>query len=372
MQINDFIASQTIVKPNQPIVFSWLVSGAKDSALSCKLDVDGDGITDYTITNCEATTSQEHVFKAAGYYTARLTATNNMNISVNKTQAITATNATSVTIAAVGDIACDPTSEYFDYSKSVDRYCRMGNLANSIKEITPAAFLPLGDNQYEDGALWKFEESYDIYFGQFKSITYPIVGNHEYITPNATGYFQYFGKAAGNPSKGYYSYDLGNWHLIALNSNCLQIGGCEANSQQEKWLRRDLAENSTACTLAYWHHPRFSSGMHKNDTSYVDFWGALYDAQAEVVLVGHDHHYERFAPVNSNGDLDESLGIREFVVGSGGKSHTGLTKIHPNSEVRNKEDYGFLRLDLHPQSYDWQFISEDGAVLDSGNDDCHF
>ena len=140
----------------------------------------------------------------------------------------------------------DPDSKNFTNSESLDRHCNMRAVANNIKKIAPVAFLPLGDNQYEDGTLRKFEESYDLYFGQFKKITYPIVGNHEYITKDATGYFQYFGEAAGDPSKGYYSYNLGNWHLIALNSNCYQVGGCGVGSPQENWLRKDLAKNRTA------------------------------------------------------------------------------------------------------------------------------
>ncbi len=278
----------------------------------------------------------------------------------------------SVTVAAVGDIACDPLSKDFYSGQGTAKHCRMKAVAKQIEAINPTAFLPLGDIQYEDGALWKFVESYDYIFGKFKEITYPAIGNHEYLTPSAVGYFNYFGKAAGDPSKGYYSYELGNWHMIALNSNCGKLGGCGANSMQTKWLIEDLAKHTTDCTLVYWHHPRFSSGQHGNNIAYATFWDTLYTAGVEVILVGHDHHYERFAPMKSNGELDRSRGIRQFVVGTGAKNLTQIVEIQNHSEFRNVESYGFLRLGLHQRSYDWQFISEEGVILDSGSDQCHF
>ncbi len=374
VSIDSFTVDSYSVQPNQEITFSWSASEAWNSPLSCQLDVDGDNSADYSIGDCKSTTSQKHTYTNVGYYAAKLMVTNDMNISANATTTITVTHPDSVTIAAVGDISCDPLSNWFNSGQGTDKYCHMEAVTRQIEAINPIAFLPLGDIQYENGELWKFEESYDLSYGRLKDITYPAVGNHEYLTPGAAGYFAYFGEAAGDPSKGYYSYDLGNWHLIALNSNCRDLvdDGCRVGTAQEKWLREDLAANHSTCTIAYWHHPRFSSGKHGNNISYIDFWNALYEAGAEIVLVGHDHHYERFAPMKSNGEIDEERGLREFLVGGGGKNLTDIFTVISSSEFRNAEDYGFLKLDLHPQAYDWEFISETGEILDSGSGNCHF
>ena len=245
-------------------------------------------------------------------------------------------NDSSITIAAVGDIACNPDSSAFNSGKGTEKHCRMQAVADQIAAVNPAAFLPLGDVQYEKGELWQFEESYDLSFGKFKDITYPAIGNHEYLTDNAAGYFNYFGEAAGDPNKGYYSYDLGNWHIITLNSNCSKVGGCRETSPQAQWLKKDLAEHPTDCTLAYWHNHRFSSSKRGNDDDYIDFWDILYEAGAEIILVGHNHHYERFAPLKSNGELDKNQGIRQFVVGTGGKNLRGFADIQDHSEVRKR------------------------------------
>jgi calcineurin-like phosphoesterase family protein len=200
---------------------------------------------------------------------------------------------------------------------------------------------------------------------------HPTPGNHEYGTSNAAGYFAYFGAAAGNPRRGYDSFDLGNWHLIALNSECDNVGGCAAGSPQEVWLRNDLAGTSKLCVVAYWHKPRFSSGLHGNDASYDAFWQALYAARADAVLVAHDHDYERFALQNPAAQADAGGGIREFVVGTGGKSHYPFAAIRPNSQVRDANTYGVLRLTLRPTGYDWRFVAESGTFTDSGSTACH-
>jgi hypothetical protein len=163
-----------------------------------------------------------------------------------------------------------------------------------------AGVLMLGDGSYEDGTLAQYQSFYDPTWGRFKSITHPATGNHEYQTPDAQGYFQYFGAAAGDPRLGYYSYDIGTWHMIVLNSNCYKFaGGCGANTAQVKWLHNDLATHPNACTLAYWHHPHFTSGFSADDNGghnvTTAFWNELYNAGADVVLNGHDHDYERFA-----------------------------------------------------------------------------
>lgn len=276
-------------------------------------------------------------------------------------------------VAAAGDIACDPQDRNFNQGNGTPTACRMKATSDLIISRSPATVLTLGDNQYEDGAISKFRVSYDPTWGRFKPITRPSVGNHEYEggTP-ATGYFGYFGAAAGELGKGYYSFDLGAWHLIALNSNCTFVGGCGPGSAQERWLREDLAANaSKACILAYWHHPRFSSGPHGSSAAYDAFFRALHDARADLVLVGHDHTYERFAPQNPNGEADPVRGIRQFVVGTGGKNLYRFGAVRPNSEVRNNETYGVLFLTLRAASYDWEFVPEPGkAFTDKGSGTC--
>ena len=196
-------------------------------------------------------------------------------------------------------------------------------------------------------------------------------GNHEYLTRAANGYFSYFGAAAGDPATGYYSFDVGAWHVVALNSNCSAVGGCASGSPQERWLRADLAAHPAACTLAYWHHPRFSSGEHGNEPAYDAFWRDLYAAGADVVLNGHDHDYERFAPQDPSGGSDLARGVREFVVGTGGKNHYRFLTLQPNSQVRDATTFGVLELTLHRTSYDWRFLPEPGKTFtDSGSAVC--
>jgi hypothetical protein len=210
-----------------------------------------------------------------------------------------------------------------------------------------------------------------------RSISHPAVGNHEYETPGASGYFDYF-NGTGNPTgpagdrtKGYYSFDLGSWHLIALNSNCSRVGGCGAGSAQEQWLKADLASHPATCTLAYWHHPRFVSGTNPGTSAMQTFWQDLYDAKAEVVLAGHAHVYERFAPQTATGAADPLQGLREFVVGTGGNSRHSFGTIQPNSEARTNS-FGVLALTLRANSYDWQFQSVPGSSFsDAGSAPCH-
>jgi hypothetical protein len=244
-----------------------------------------------------------------------------------------------------------------------------------------AAVLPLGDNQYFCGGLSDFEASYDLSWGRLLSLSHPVVGNHEYVTSggtgcdatgNANGYFAYYGSRAGTIGQGYYSFDVGSWHLIALNSNCNNVGGCSPMSPQGRWLAADLAAHRTSCTLAYWHIPLFSSGGRAAANS-QPLWQQLYAADVDVVLNGHDHIYERFAPQTPAALPDPARGIREFIVGTGGANHTSLAAIAANSELRNTNTYGILKLTLHPSSYDWQFIPAPGTgtFRDSGSQACH-
>jgi acid phosphatase type 7 len=244
--------------------------------------------------------------------------------------------------------------------------------ANLLDGI-PGTVYTLGDNAYESGTSAEFANCYNPSWGRHMARTRPSVGNHEYLTAGASGYYNYFGAAAGDPSKGYYSYDLGAWHIIALNSMCENVGGCGASSTMVTWLKGDLAANPSSCTLAYWHHPVFSSGStHGNNPKMIPSWDALYAGGADVVLSGHDHDYERFAPQTSSGVADPTRGIREFVVGTGGRSHRAFGTIRANSEVRNSDTYGVLKLTLHTSSYEWQFVPEAGKTFsDSGSGSCH-
>jgi acid phosphatase type 7 len=242
-----------------------------------------------------------------------------------------------------------------------------------LLEAIPGQVFTVGDNAYPAGTKEQFDNCYDKTWGRVKSRTKPSVGNHEFHSGGATPYFDYFGAAAGDPSKGYYSYDLGAWHIIVLNSECAEVGGCNAGSRQEQWLRADLAAHPAACTLAYWHKPLFSSGAkHGNDPEIMPFWVDLYSVKATLVLNGHDHDYERFAPQNPSGKSDAARGIREFVVGTGGKNHRPFAAPLPTSESRNADTFGVLKLTLHPKSYDWEFIPEQGkSFRDSGSGTCH-
>ena len=277
-----------------------------------------------------------------------------------------------ITIAAAGDIACDPESSSYRGGVGSDLECRQLATSNLLVSGGYNAVLALGDNQYEKGEYQKFVEPYGRSWGRVKRITHPVAGNHEYNTRGAEGYYRYFGAAAGNPNRGYYSFDLGSWHLIALNSNCAAVGGCGTWSPQVRWLRADLAAHrGVRCTLAYWHHPRFSSGEHGSDPMYLPFWRALFNERADLVLVGHDHEYERFAPQTPGGLRDMKRGLRQFVVGTGGKGLRGFETTQPNSEVRNSNTLGILALTLFPKRYGWRFIPAVGSFTDAGSGVCH-
>jgi len=241
-----------------------------------------------------------------------------------------------------------------------------------LLEANPGTVMALGDLAYPNGTAENFK-CYDQTWGRVKARTRPAVGNHEFHSLGAAHYFQYFGAAAGDPETGYYSYELGAWHVVVLNSECKEVGGCGAGSPQEKWLRADLAAHPAGCTLAYFHKPRFSSGLnHGDDVEMTAFWQALYDFNAELVLNGHDHDYERFAPQDPHGKADPKRGIREFVVGTGGKNHREFGLTRPNSEVRNNNAFGVLKLTLKPHGYDWKFLPEAGKTFtDEGAGTCH-
>jgi hypothetical protein len=245
--------------------------------------------------------------------------------------------------------------------------------AKLIEQI-PGAVFAVGDLAYPNGSDEEFANCYGPTWGRFKDRTRPAPGNHEYQSGGASGYVRYWGAAAGDPKKGYYSYDLGRWHIVALNSECIQVGGCGATSEQGRWLQEDLIAHPVGCALAYFHRPLFSSGLaHGADPELKPIWQILYHAGVDVVINGHDHDYERFAPQDPDGKSNPKQGIREFVVGTGGKNtHRLFGSIQANSESHNADSFGVLKLTLHPKSYDWQFISEEGkSFTDFGAGTCH-
>jgi Calcineurin-like phosphoesterase len=274
-------------------------------------------------------------------------------------------------IAAAGDIACDPSDGSFNDGRGTESDCAQLATSNQLLKGGYAAVLALGDNQYENGSYDRYGASYARSWGRVKAATRPAPGNHEYHTAEAAGYFRYFGPAAGPTGRGYYSFDLGSWHLVSLNSNCSEAGGCDTGSAQMQWLRRDLAAHRARCVLAFWHHPRFSSGEHGSDASVAPLWEALYQARADVVLVGHDHDYERFAPLDPAGQVDYQRGIRQFVVGTGGKSHYGFESSVVGSEARDASSFGILALTLKANAFDWRFIPALGSFTDRGTARCH-
>jgi hypothetical protein len=285
---------------------------------------------------------------------------------------------TQAVVVAAGDIACpagqadigDNTEGATDQIRAPRATCGQPATAKLIGQMKPDAVLALGDTQYPDGAYSQYERSYARSWGQFRAITYPAIGNHEYLTRQARGYFEYFGQRAGNQNQGWYSYDLATWHVIVLNSECQYIGGCGTGSPQERWLTADLAAHPNGCTLAYWHEPRWSSGTHGSNPLYSAVWRDLAAARADVVLNGHDHDYERFAPLSADGQMDTN-GVREFIAGTGGESHYKFHLPATGSQVRIANTFGVLRLALEPGAYEWRFISISGATLDAGKTACH-
>ncbi|WP_198550333.1 metallophosphoesterase family protein [Streptomyces silvensis] len=261
-----------------------------------------------------------------------------------------------VVLAAVGDIcgsACNQTDDV-------------------VTRMNPAALITAGDNAYDKGSSSEYRQNYDPHWGRFNKIVRPTPGNHEYRTSGASGYFGYY-EAAGAPTggrgKGYYSFDVGDWHLVALNSNISR----SASSAQGTWLKRDLAASTKPCTMAYWHHPRFSSGDHGDQSGSADLYKILTDHKADVVVNGHDHHYERFAPATVDGRKDEANGLRQFVIGTGGRGlYSSTHKSKGPSEVFNNKTFGVGQFDLSATGYKFTFRPVDGRTFtDSAQGTCH-
>jgi hypothetical protein len=228
-----------------------------------------------------------------------------------------------------------------------------------------------GDNAYEEGSADDFRTCYDPSWGRLRDRTRPAPGNHDWETDDLAGYLGYFGDAAAPEGTPWYSFDLGTWHVIVLDSQCGKTGGCDADSDQGRWLAADLAASDAACTAAIFHYPLFSSGEHGNIERVRPFWDALYAAGADVILNGHDHDYERFAPQDPQGREDRERGIRQFVVGTGGKNLRAFAAVQPNSELRASVTFGVLALTLRDGAYDWRFHATEGPFADQGTAPCH-
>lgn len=264
-----------------------------------------------------------------------------------------------VTLVGAGDIA--------DCNASAD-----SATARLLGRI-PGTVFTLGDNAYPRGTAADFKNCYGPTWGKYKKRTRPAPGNHDYYTAGAKPYFDYFGRRAGRPSQGYYSYDRGTWHIVALNSNCDKVGGCGLRSPQGRWLRSNLANHPSRCTLAYFHHPLYSSAKGVPTPQVKPFYRMLYDRGADVILSGHAHRYERYAPMTPGGARDPENGIRQFIVGTGGEP--GGSESYPTSaplQVMKTDTPGVLKLDLGVDSYTWKFVPIAGKTFsDSGTDQCH-
>jgi hypothetical protein len=284
-----------------------------------------------------------------------------------------------VTVAAVGDLVCSPAQNTVTATT-----CQHGRTAQVVAGSGASDVLLLGDIQYECGDPEEFAE-FDATWGPLKPLIHPVPGNHEYqnklglgsparcagsVAAPGAGYFGYFGAAAGTPGAGYYSFDLGAWHLVALNANCAFVA-CAAGSPQERWLRADLAATRQPCILAYWHQPRFTAeGPRPYSADYRPFWNALTAARADIVLNGHVHEYQRLAALRADGRRS-STGVRQFIVGTGGHSREpGLAVPESDFEVHVPDTFGALVLKLAPTDYSWNFASTDGRAVDRGSDAC--
>jgi calcineurin-like phosphoesterase family protein len=274
-------------------------------------------------------------------------------------------------ITAAGDIACDPSSSKFHNGQGTSSACRAKATGDLILSEPIDAVLALGDNQYQCGGYQAYLQSFDPAWGRFKAKIHPVPGDNEYETggtdcaSGAAGYFRYFGAAAGD-SRGDYAWTLGGWRLVALNAECGHAGGCGSSSPQATFLKNQLG--LAACTLAYWHQPYYN-GTSRTSSSYKAFWDILYAGNADIVLNGHLHNYSRFAPQDAGGHVDATRGVRQFIVGTGGRSLFSLDGTR-NVEKTTKA-YGVLELRLHPTSYNWSFVNTAGTVVDSGSADCH-
>jgi len=333
----------------------------------------GDG----TVLDPQASAKVQHTFSLAGSYTVAVTVTDPGGLTGTARQSVIANaGASDPVIAAAGDISC--------VNADIGSSCHQDRTALELGRIRPQQIIPLGDLQYGGTtAAADFQASYGPFangqssWGDYKAITHPTVGSHEYNGDTITkAYSDYWlgvgvngnrGSPVGDRNENFYAENLGTWRVYHLNSQ----HGYQAASVQDQWFKADLAANTGKCTLVTWHHPRFSSGIHGNQAQAIALFQSAYNGGADVLLSGNDHLYERFAPQNPSGALDTVRGIRQFVVGTGGKGLYTWGTIQPNSEVRNNTTYGVIKLTLHSAGYDWEFRSENDIVIDSGSQRCH-
>lgn len=306
--------------------------------------------------------SESHAYSVAGSHVVDIRVTNNGGITGSGSLTLTTTDPV---IVAAGDIG--------DCARTTD------NATGALAEAIPGIVMPLGDNAYPNGTPAEFANCYDPAWGATKARTRPVAGNHDYYNPgptkNAAGYFGYFGAAAGDPAKGYYRFALGSWLVVVLNTGTESQDSIRAGSTQEQWLRAELASHTGQCVVALFHHPQFSTvtGRPFVRPETTPLWQALYDAGADLVLVGHDHAYQRFKPMRADATADAAFGIRQITVGTGGgEGLYGFGDTNANLDVRNNDTYGVLKLTLRNGGYDWQFIAAAGGTFtDSGSDTCH-
>lgn len=240
-----------------------------------------------------------------------------------------------------------------------------------LLEVENGEIFTAGDNSNEDGFMYQYQKCFEPSWGRLMNRLHPVPGNHDYYGDDGKSYYEYFGERAGPPGKGYYSYDLGAWHIVALNSNCDYVS-CRPDSAQLKWLREDLEANKTQCTLAYWHDPMVGSALHDYYYGVLPFWEALYDYGAEIIVNGHNHIFEVFSPQNPELKPDLENGIAQFIVGTGGASHYSFTDIKPNSIIRDNTSFGIIKFKLFENQYEWEFIPvAEGDFTSTGSGLCH-
>lgn len=300
----------------------------------------------------------------SGMSTARAEA---QTSSPSPTFDVSVTDPDSVKVVAVGDIACDPSSPYFHGVPGQCEQNKVGRLVGRLVDRGASYFLPLGDNQYEKGRYSAFEKVYDRAFGDIKIITYPIAGNHEWLTPHAAGYFKYFGKRAGTATEPWRAFSpVKGWLVLLLDSNCEFVGGCGRASPEGRWIHQQLANTNATCVMATMHHPRRTSGEYAGNTDTLKrskkLWASLTPGGADLVLNGHDHIYERFRKVN---------GVQQFTVGTGGKNPYAITTHAKGSQRRITGHYGALELTLSSDgTYEYAFRALGGKVMDRGTQTC--
>jgi hypothetical protein len=353
---------------NAPAVGAQIATIPPGTAEGSTVDVDltsivaGPGTYDFYLTTASDDSAEFAALESGANAPVIILDWGSAEAAATESDQVAELTGTPVVLAGAGDIS--------DCGNEGDAVT--AGLVDDVVAQDPSAIVfTTGDNVYSDGTTEEFAQCYDPTWGRHKDRTRPAPGNHEYNTTDASGYFGYFGEAAGQPDEGYYSYEAGDWQVLVLNSNCGDVA-CDAGSPQVQWLQQELESSDAACTLAYWHRPLFSSGDNGSDVGMRDLFAALYEGGADLVVNGHDHNYERFAPQDPDGIHDPVEGIRQFVAGTGGTGNRSFDEVAPNSEARYTDSLGILKLALYPDGYEWEFIPEAGSsFVDVGIGTCH-